>query len=142
MDSREKDINTKQLNLLIKHGRENDTLDVKQISDGRHTFGELYQQRSMLFISICNLYPHISWKSHKHFDEEKDPMYNGDFIAGIYTPLGQATFHLKNKYWDMLKVSELERAPEYDGYSEEECMLRIYSLSDLVNDIGKKQPTK
>ena len=57
---------------------------VKSISDGNHTFADLYFQRMYLFSVICSCYPELSWKSRKHFDEENDPMFNGDFIAGIH----------------------------------------------------------
>ena len=123
---------TEHLNQIIKKGRENGMISTKEISDGHHTFGELYEQRSILFITICNSYSDLSWKSRKHFDEENYPMFNDDFIAGINTPLGMATFHLKRKYWDMLQVPVLERAPQYDHYSSEDVMVRIYSLCDTT----------
>ncbi|MBR3322322.1 hypothetical protein IKG05_01630 [Candidatus Saccharibacteria bacterium] len=101
----------------------------KNISDGHHTFGELYQQRTALFCALCNLLPDISWKSKQHFDEKNDPMFNGDFIAGINTPDGVVTFHIKLEYWDSFKIPELERAPQYDGYSGENALTRIFSIS-------------
>ena len=36
--------------------------NVKKISDGNHTFEELYLQRMYLFSAICNCYPELSWK--------------------------------------------------------------------------------
>ena len=48
-----------------------------------------------MFCTICNCFPNLFWKSRKHFDEENDPMFNGDFIAGINTPEGIATYHIK-----------------------------------------------
>lgn len=129
---------TKALNHYILGAKERGDIDTKGISDGHHTFGDLYQQRAVLFCTICNLYPSISWKSRNHFDDD-DPMYEGDFIAGIYTPMGQAAFHLKNKYWDMLNVSEIEKAPRYDGYSSEEALKRIVSLGELVGEIKDRK---
>ena len=64
---------------------------VKSISDGNHTFADLYFQRMNLLSVICSCYPELSWKSKKHFDEENDPMFNGCFIVGINTPNGVAT---------------------------------------------------
>ena len=52
------------------------------------------------------------------------------FIAGINTPLGPATYHIKLKYWDLFDIPEIERALEYDGYSSEDVLLRIKSLND------------
>ena len=132
---------TREFNKFIQESKDRGDLIVKKISDGHHTFEELYHQRAVLFCTVCNLYPDISWKSKKHYDDN-DPMYNGDFIAGIYTPLGQAAFHLKDKYWDMLHVSELDKAPRYDGYNSDEALLRIASLGDLVGEVHDKKEEK
>ena len=102
---------------------------VKEISDGFHTFGEYIDMRNAYFIALCNAYRESSWKSKKHYDEENDPMFEGDFIAGIYTPDGLITQHLKLKYWDDLCVQEIERAPQYDGYTQEDVKARIKSLN-------------
>lgn len=102
----------------------------KKISDGNHTFGELYEERTALFCALCNLLPDISWKSKEHFDEKNDPMFNGDFIAGINAPKGIITFHIKLKYWDNFKVPELECAPPYDGYSSQNVIDRLFSIAN------------
>ena len=102
---------------------------VKKISDGYHTFGDYIDMRNIYFIALCNAYPELSWKSKKHFDEENDPMFEGDFIAGIFTPDGPITQHLKLKFCDELSVQEIERAPQYDGYTEEDVKIRIKSLN-------------
>lgn len=102
---------------------------VNGVSDGYHSFGDYVDMRNAYFIALCNAYPDISWKSKKHFDEENDPMFDGDFIAGIFTPDGLITQHLKMKFWDDLSVQEIERAPQYDGYTEEDVKDRIKSLN-------------
>ena len=103
--------------------------NIKDVSDGHHTFGDYIDMRNNLFIALCNAYSDISWKSKKHYDEENDHMFNGDFIAGINSDTGMITFHLKMKYWYDLDVKELDRAPEYDGYTEEDVKARIKSLT-------------
>ena len=75
---------------------------------------------------LCNLLPNISWKSKKHNDEENDSMFSGDFIAGINTPDGIATYHIKLQYWDLFDIPELERAPKYDNYNNEEVLKGFY----------------
>ena len=107
---------------------------IKKISDGHHTFDELYEQRIILFSVICNFYPELSWKSKKHFDEENDPMFNGCFIVGINTPEGVATYHFKLKYWNEFDIPELECAPKYDGYSSEKVLTRIKSLKNKCSN--------
>lgn len=86
----------------------------KDISDGYHTFDELYYHRMILFSIICNQNKEISWKSKKHHD---GTMFDDtSFIVGIETPEGQYTYHYKLEYWNNFKVKELEFAPEYDGH--------------------------
>lgn len=107
---------------------------VKKISDGHHTFDELYEQRIILFSVICKFYPELSWKSKKHFDEEIDLMFNGCFIVGINTLEGVATYHFKLKYWNEFNIPELECAPKYDGYSSDKVLTRIKSLKNKCSN--------
>ena len=108
-------------------------ISVNEISDGYHTIEDYKDMRNYWFIATLNSNPDISWKSKKHFDEENDPMFNGDFIAGINTPKGIAPQHLKMKYWELLNVKEIDRAPSYDGYTEEDVKERILSINKGVN---------
>lgn len=119
------------INSLIIEGKFSGEISTKEISDGRHTFGELYGHRIALFCALCNLLPEISWKSKKHFDDENDPMFDGNFIAGINTPDGIVTYHIKLKYWEKFCIPELERAPKYDGYDSFDVIERVYSLSKI-----------
>lgn len=93
-----------EINNIIKENKEAKNISTKEISDGHHTFGELYRHRILLFCTICNLFPDISWKSRKHYDEENDPMFFDSFIAGINTPDGIATYHIKLQYWDLFDI--------------------------------------
>ncbi len=87
--------------------------DLGKISDGYHTFDELYYHRMILFSIICNQNSAFSWKSKLHCDGS---MYPGYFIAGITTPEGEYTYHYEMKYWDRFNVREIESAPEWDGH--------------------------
>ena len=102
------------------------------ISDGYHTFRELYEERTALFCALCNLMPEISWKSKKHFDEANDPMYEGDFLAGIDSPDGTIAFHVKLEYWDEFDIPEIDHAPYYDGYSSKDVLARTFSLAHQI----------
>lgn len=90
--------------------------DRGQISDGFHTFEELYEHRNTLFVALCNLcmIPGGVWKSKLHAD---GTMYPGYFIAGQVLGKEVATYHLPLKYWDWLRAEERERAPEWDGHT-------------------------
>lgn len=48
------------INSLIIEGKFSGEISTKEISDGRHTFGELYGHRIALFCALCNLLPEIS----------------------------------------------------------------------------------
>lgn len=112
------------INTVIK-GLRDQGISRKEISDGYHTFEELYFHRMMLFATICNQNKHLAWKSKQHHD---GTMFDGDmFICGIETPEGQYTYHYHMKFWDMYDVKELEYAPEYDGHQPSD-ITRLISL--------------
>ena len=96
------------------------------VSDGYHTYDELYHHRAILFAAIMkNLPPDKVWKS-KHHDDPEFPMYEGMFICGVETPEGQATYHYDiNPYWDLFDVQELDKAPPYDGHTPHDAIMRI-----------------
>lgn len=100
---------------------------IGDLSDGYHTFNELYHHRAVLFSVICNLMPHRAWKSKLH---DTGDMYDGMFIVGLETPQGQATYHYDiDPYWDMFKVKELEKAPKWDGHTPQDAIERISEMS-------------
>lgn len=100
-------------------------LDTDYISDGHHTFGELYKHRCYLFAVICNSNKNKAWKSKKHSD---GTMYDGMFIVGITTPNGEATYHYDMKFWELFDVKEILNAPEYDGYTPDDVLERLLTL--------------
>lgn len=97
-----------------------------QISDGYHTFDELYYHRMIMFQVICNAYNDKAWKSWQHHDGS---MYDDYFIIGLETPHGQFTYHYHKNHWDLFSVKELKRAPEWDGHTSDD-VTRLVSLSD------------
>lgn len=94
------------------------------ISDGYHTFTELYEHRCLLFAMLCssNDFTRIAWKSKRHSDGTGWP---GWFIAGINLPTGIITYHLPDSLWDLVFTKELEKAPEWDGHTSSDVILRI-----------------
>lgn len=95
-----------------------------QISDGYHTFDELYHHRAILFAVLCNTYKDKAWKSLKHHDGS---MYDEYFIVGITTSKGDYTYHYHISYWKLFHVKKLEFAPEWDGHKPEDIS-RLFSL--------------
>ncbi len=102
--------------------------DKGDISDGYHTFNQLYHQRAILFATIVNQNKDKAWKSYKHSDGKYCFDSNGEwFIVGIDTPEGSYTYHYSKKYWDMFDCKELECGKEWDGHTEED-VTRLLSL--------------
>ena len=104
--------------------------DTSEISDGSHTFGELYHHRAILSATIFNANRDVAWKSKRHDDGE---MIKGFFIVGIETPEGQFTYHYPLEYWNYFKVKKMNYAPVWDGHSSED-VCRLLSLVDSKSD--------
>ena len=113
----------------FQKARKNGTL-----SDGYHTFNDLYYQRCVLFATICNMNKNISWKSKRHSDGNKCFDSDNWFIVGIDTPEGSYTYHYGMKYWDLFEVQELELGKVWDGHTEKD-VTRLLSL--INNNISK-----
>ena len=95
------------------------------ISDGYHTFDELYNHRMILFSIICNTYKDKAWKSWKHDD---GTMYDDYFIVRITTDKGDYSYHYHKDNWGYFNVKEIEFAPKWDGHTPKD----IVRLFDLV----------
>ena len=130
-------IPTEKINDLILFFKKNGWLDTKNLSDRYYKARELYEHRFVLFKIIAHTYPNLSWKSKRHFEDE---MFDGNFIAGITTPLGNSSYHFDLERFDEFAIEELPRAPKYDGYSPDEALRRISSLPLLgTNYIDTEQ---
>ena len=89
-------------------------MELGEISDGHHTFNELYHHRMVLFSIICNTHTREAWRSWKH---EDGTMFDNYFIVGITTPKGNYSYHYHKDNWEYFSnVKELEFAPKWDGH--------------------------
>ncbi len=119
------------LNKAIKDSEVNTSL----ISDGHHTFGELYDHRIALFIALClsimknngHKHEYNVWRSWRHSDGSETP---GWFILGIGKEKGeQITYHLPESAWEECGlIPILTFAPVFDGHSSEDVLERIRKL--------------
>jgi hypothetical protein len=120
-------MNTTQINEQIKK------LDsTNDISDGYHTFGELYEHRITLFITLCEQRVYYTswedvWRSKLHSDGTS---FDGWFVLGIGKEKGeQITYHLPISKWDETDFAEtLEKAHEFDGHTSEDVLGRLKKL--------------
>lgn len=100
------------------------------ISDGYHTFGELYEQRTALLPVMVSMIPEFCAKSKFHHDGS---MYDGMFIVGIKFPnIAPITYHLENRHWDKIHCQELEKFWEWDQSTPTDCLKRLEQLNQVL----------
>lgn len=113
-----------------------------KVSDGYHTFDELYDHRITLFIALCQFlrrqeivtFPSpkglsLVWRSKKHSDGEL--AFGGSwFVLGIGQEKGQQiTYHLPIERWEETNFAEtLDVAPEFDGHTSADVLKRLKNL--------------
>ena len=115
--------------LLKKQG-----YDVQTISDGYHTFSELYELRLAYNAALFN-----EWTSGKKYDVHKSKTFQdietgeytqweGWFIVVAETPNGQIGNHYPVAAWDKFKVAEKEKANAWDGNMPDTICERLFQL--------------
>jgi hypothetical protein len=109
---------------------------IGQISDGYHTFDELYKHRILLFIALMKSHTDLSWWSYKHADGTQ---WDGWIIGGMHLPSGDISYHMDAVYADLLDgIQRLEKAPEWDGHTSNDVLLRLNAL--ICSGTGKNAP--
>ena len=99
--------------------------DAKDVSDTHHTFGELYDHRILLYLSLMCSNPQLSWRASYHHD---GTCYDGSFLAGMQLPTGQISYHVPNDFWNLLDEKDIKTydfAPEWDGHTPEDVLERL-----------------
>ena len=105
------------------------TDDSGDLSDGYHTFNQLYFQRCILFAQIVNDHKDRAWKTRCH--EDGQPCFGGGwFLVTIDTPSGAYGYHFEDRHWDLFDCEELPKAKHWDGYTEKDVM-RLFTLPDV-----------
>lgn len=101
------------------------TLSADEISDGYHTFSDLYEQRLILSAALAKNNPK-AWKSKLH-EDGTEPFDGGWFIMGFDTKEGSYTYHYELKDWDLFQCKELERGKPWDGHTSKDVR-RLLSM--------------
>ena len=107
---------------------------IGDMSDGYHTFNQLYYQRMMLFATIVRQNRDRAWKSLRHEDGELC-FGGGWFIVGIDTLEGSYTYHYEDNYFSLFDCVELERSKHWDGHTEKD-VTRLLSLPTDVQPVA------
>ncbi len=96
-------------------------IDNGQVSDGFHTFDELYAHRSVLLICLMHAHPELSWRT-------TSSEHEGFFYAGMLLPTGQISYHLRDRYSPLLDgIKTLSEPPEWDGHTSDNVLERFQS---------------
>jgi hypothetical protein len=105
-----------------------------EVSDGYHTFDELYEHRCTLFLALMQAHPDRSWVSTKHNDGSK---WDGWFVAGMRLPTGDVTYHLPAGMWSLAcdtGATCMERGHPWDGHTSADVVKRVQAwIAALAN---------
>jgi len=102
----------------------NEETDTSLISDGFHTFGELYESRTLLFILLCLTYKDRAyWRHH----------LPGWPILGLVLDTGQISFHVEQKYLPLFQKIIKEGGPEWDEHRTEDVHTRLLEAIKRTN---------
>lgn len=114
--------------------------DMGEVSDGYHTFNQLYHQRAILFATIVNQNKYIAWKSYKHSDGKYCFDKNGEwFVVGIDTPEGSYTYHYSKEYWDYFDCKELPCGKVWDGHTEKDVTRLLSLKQEQCEDVVSRE---
>lgn len=87
------------------------------ISDGNHTFDELYEHRYLLYLNLCLMHPRgCTWKQD----------LGEYFCLYMETRFGQISYHIPNKY-RVLVEGKIHRDDNYiwDRHTSEDVIHRL-----------------
>jgi hypothetical protein len=126
---------------------EDEVVDIGELSDGYHTFNELYEFRKVYNAALFNEWAenletssdfgqalfnvpkynvHKSWR---HSDGELC-FGGGWFIVSAMLPTGLISNHYKAEDWDLFKIPEVDKALfEFDGHTGNDVLERIKNLN-------------
>lgn len=95
------------------------------LSDGHHTFAEIYEHRHMLFRAL--LASRGGWMSKLH---EDGTGFDGWFIAGGETPSGPVTYHIPMRLWNAFaEVADVRPlGKQWDGHTAADVVTRLGSI--------------
>ena len=122
-----------QNNIIVRKYQKSRGVEFDDITDGAHTFNDLYHEIMKLTSKLFNLFPEYAWKTFIHSDGS---IWDGYFIVGVSIPeVGDYTYHYQTEFWDEFKVRMIDKAPEYDGHTT----LDVDRLDKLIDLRFKKE---
>ena len=106
-------------------------VNLGSMSDGSHSFDELYEIRGHLFVAVCKKLNRSKdiWKS--KFYATGTAVDEGYFLLGINKDAGeQITFHMKiDPFWELTAFAEImDTAPVFDGHTSKDVIERLKKI--------------
>ncbi len=97
------------------------------ISDGYHTFDELYEHRCLLWIALCRRNP---WQFEAVWYPEH---FEGWDLLTAETDAGQISYHVPMKYRPLYEnhICKALTLPHFDGHTSADVVKR---LTELLSD--------
>jgi len=100
------------------------------VSDGFHTFDELYDHRCLLFINLC-LQSHRGCYWYEH--------YKGWPCLTLQNIKDQISYHIPEKYLFLIReaiqeVSKEEGQSKFDGHDSEKVISRLWQEAATLHD--------
>ena len=106
-----------------------------EVSDGYHTFNELYEHRHALFIALSRTRLDLCWRS--KLDSSGKGM-EGWFLAGMCLPTGDISYHLPDRLWELLdEARTIDHAPKWDGHTSVDVIARLKALKSFNQAVGE-----
>jgi hypothetical protein len=118
-------MNITELNIEI-----NKLEDKGQISDGYHTFEELYDHRCLLYLALCIKYKDYCYYTYTNSDGST---WDGWFLLVLNHPdIKQISYHLPIElvdYCSLVDIKFKDKSDDYDGHSSKNV---VDGLQDLI----------
>ena len=115
---------------------------VEKLSDGYHTFEELYEFRKVYNAALFNewaysgitkkVVPYPKYDVHKSWKHNDGELCFGGgwFIVVAVLPTGQISNHYKAEDWDLFKIPHYETAKyPFDGHTSHQVLERLKALN-------------
>ena len=112
---------------IDKYKENHNGASVGDLSDGYHSFNNLYEHRAVLLAMVLMKMPY-AWKT--TIDAEGRDLVKEDkmFLAGAPTPDGMISYHVNLELWDLYKIPEIPQAPIFNGYTEDDVLKRLTNM--------------
>lgn len=129
---------------LTDENGQNEYADIGDLTDGYHTFDELYEFRMLYNAALFNLMAYMAGeygvspnnplpvKSKRHGDGELC-FGGGWFVVVVELPTGQISNHYEMKDWHLFQIDEIDKAPEWDGHTPKDVAKRLRAYLEKIS---------